>query len=128
MASQIYSDNNTEIRKDKRNSGHCSILLENQALINSEVRMYLLYTQQTTLSKNLMQSFCNTLKPKSTCTLAMTDTKPRKRRRVDSGETMVIIVVISREKGMGSTITALHTSSQKAIKSLLSTMLSDIQS
>lgn len=51
-----------------------------------------------------------------------------KRRRVDSGETMEITVVISREKGTGSTITALQTSSYKAIKSPLSTMLSDIQS
>lgn len=51
-----------------------------------------------------------------------------KRKRVDSGETMVIIVVIFMEKGTGSTITALYSSSLKAIKSPLSTMLSDIQS
>lgn len=58
----------------------------------------------------------------------MMDMKHWKSRRVDSGETMVIIVVISREKVTDSTITALHTSSERAIKSPLSTMLSDIQS
>lgn len=58
----------------------------------------------------------------------MMDMKHWKSRRVDSSETMVIIVAIAREKVTGSTITALHTSSEKAIKSPLSTMLSDIQS